>query len=114
MADRWETLNLQTLVPAFVPAAADAASGVVGSVGSVLQVAVTLMNTARSFIIDVTETTYRSGCLFPMAEAALPASPRAKTRVASLTTSHARRVPTVLHDYGSLFNLAAIRAVLRL
>jgi hypothetical protein len=55
MADRWETLNLQTLVPAFVPAAADAASGVVGSVGSVLQVAVTLMNTARSFIIDVTD-----------------------------------------------------------
>jgi hypothetical protein len=55
MADRWETLNLQTLVPAFVPAAADAAGSVVGSVGSVLQVAISLMNTARSFIIDVTD-----------------------------------------------------------
>jgi len=55
MADEWESLNLGDLMPGFIPAAASAAQTAVGGIGATLQVAISLMNTAKALLIDVTD-----------------------------------------------------------
>lgn len=55
MADQWEIVNVSDLVPGFVPTLASTVGGTMSSISTILGVAATLMGTAKTFLLDVTD-----------------------------------------------------------